>query len=238
MAMTLYELQGAKDCRFSPYAWRAKLALAHKGLAPDETVAVKFTEKDRLAFSGQGRSPVLVDGDRTVPDSWAIACYLEDAYPDRPTLFGGKIGRGTAKLVNSYADGVLVPGIARQILWDVFQNVDPVDQAYFRETREARFGKTIEEIHEGRAGQRPAWEQALHPLRVTLEAQPFLAGDAPAYADHIVMGTLMWARSTSPYPLLPQGDDPIRAWRETMLDLHGGLCRAAAGHEEDFGLAE
>ncbi|MBT6118197.1 MAG: glutathione S-transferase family protein [Rhodospirillaceae bacterium] len=238
MAITLYELQGAKDIRFSPYAWRAKLALAHKGLAPDEIVPVKFTEKDKIAFSGQGRTPILVDGDKTVPDSWAIACYLEDAYPDRPSLFGGETGQGLAKFVNAYADGVLLGGIARQILWDVFQNVDPVDRDYFRETRQGRFGKTIEEIRDNRAGERPAWEAILTPLRATLKAQPFLSGEAPTYADYIVMGTFMWPRCTSAYPLLPQGDDPVRAWRERMLDLHAGLCRAAVGYEEDFGLAE
>jgi glutathione S-transferase len=220
MAMTLYELQGAEDLRFSPYAWRSKLALAHKGLTPDEIVPVKFTEKAKTDFSGQGRTPILVDGDKVVPDSWDIACYLEDAYPDRPSLFGGAIGRATARFVNAYADGVM----------------DPVDRDYFRETRQGRFGKTIEEIRDHRADERPAWENILVPLRAVLNGQPFFCGDAPAYADYIVMGTFMWPRCTSAYPLLPRGDDPIRAWRERMLDLHGGLCRNGRGQEEDFAL--
>lgn len=236
MTITLYELQGADDLRFSPYAWRSKLALAHKGLSPDEIIPVKFTDKATIEFSGQGRTPILVDGGKVVPDSWDIACYLEDSYPDRPSLFGGGIGRGTAKFFNAYADNVMLGGIARQILWDVFQNVDPVDRDYFRETRQGRFGKTIEEIRDNRAEERPAWEAILAPLRATLKDQPFFSGDAPAYADYIVMGTFMWPRSTSAYPMLPQGDDPVRAWRERMLDLHGGLCRNGRGYEEDFAL--
>ena len=89
----LYDLAGADpDRRFSPYCWRSKLALAHKGLAV-ETIPWRFTEKDAIAFSGQCRVPVLVDGETTVFDSWSIATYLEDTYPDRPSLFGGAGGR-------------------------------------------------------------------------------------------------------------------------------------------------
>ena len=34
--------------------------------------------------------PVLRDGDRVVRDSFDIALYLDEAYPDRPSLFGGE----------------------------------------------------------------------------------------------------------------------------------------------------
>ena len=73
MAITMHDLAGADPAlRFSPYCWRARMALAHKGLAV-ETVPWRFTEKDAIAFSGQGRVPVIRDGERVVPDSWSIA---------------------------------------------------------------------------------------------------------------------------------------------------------------------
>ena len=78
MTRTLYDLTGAYDLRFSPNCWRSRMALAHKGLDV-ECEPCRFTEKDKLAFSGQTRVPVLRDGDTVVSDSWAIACYLEDA---------------------------------------------------------------------------------------------------------------------------------------------------------------
>ncbi|HZT50556.1 MAG TPA: glutathione S-transferase N-terminal domain-containing protein, partial [Stellaceae bacterium] len=79
--LQLYDLAAAEpDRRFSPYCWRARMALAHKGLEV-ETIPWRFTEKERLAPTGQGRVPVLVDGERWVWDSWAIAEYLEDRYP-------------------------------------------------------------------------------------------------------------------------------------------------------------
>jgi glutathione S-transferase len=77
MAIKLYDLAGAEDDRrFSPYCWRVKMALLHKGLA-FETLAWRFTEKDAIAFSGSTTVPVLVDGNHTVSDSWKIAAYLE-----------------------------------------------------------------------------------------------------------------------------------------------------------------
>jgi len=70
---------------------------------------------------------------------------------------------------------------------------------------------------------------ALDPLRALLADQPCLCGGAPAYADYIVFGAFQWARSVSPAKLLA-ADDPVHAWRERLLDLHGGLARRAKGY--------
>ena len=94
MATTVYELDGIDDVRFSPFCWRTLLALKHKGFHDFGRVPVSFRDRSPIAFSNQERIPVLVDGDHWVSDSWDIACYLEDAYPERPTLFGGGMGRG------------------------------------------------------------------------------------------------------------------------------------------------
>jgi glutathione S-transferase len=83
----LFELCGTDpDRRFSPYCWRIRMALAHKGL-DTETVPWRFTQSEAIAFANSKTVPVLVDGDQTVADSWAIAEYLDRAYPDRPALF-------------------------------------------------------------------------------------------------------------------------------------------------------
>lgn len=99
MALKLYDLAAAdENRRFSPYCWRIKMALAHKDLEA-ETIPWRFVEKHVIAFSGQGRIPVLVDGERTLVDSWVIANYLEDAYGDRPSLFGSTIGHAPTRFV-------------------------------------------------------------------------------------------------------------------------------------------
>ena len=225
MSILLYELVGRDDRRFSPYCWRARMALAHKRLEA-RRAPVKFTDKEKIAFSGQKLVPIMVDGETTVADSWAIACHLEDRYPDRPSLFGGPQARGLALFLNDWVAQALHPALMRVIIGDVFASVHADDRAYFRRTREARFGTSIEALHESRADHTAALERALAPLQTTLAAQPFLSGAAPAYADYIVFGALQWARLTSPWPLT-EPDTALYAWREHMLDLHDGEARAA-----------
>ena len=77
MTITMYDLAGVEaERRFSPFCWRAKMALAQKGLAV-ETVPWRFTEMAKLPQPNVGRVPVIVDGARVVHDSTAIADYLE-----------------------------------------------------------------------------------------------------------------------------------------------------------------
>jgi glutathione S-transferase len=231
MARQLFELVGAGDRRFSPYCWRTRLALAHKRLEATR-VPVRFTDKPLIAFSGGTTVPVLVDGPNTVRDSWAIACYLEDTYPTAHSLFGGPEGRATARFVNLWTDTVLQPAVFQAIVGDLFALVvDPVDRAYFRQTREARLGRTIEEVHALQPEKLAAFKAALTPLRLLLGEQPFVAGARPAYADYILFGTFQWARMVSACPLL-EGEDAVLAWRERMLDLYGGLGRSVAALDD------
>src|SRR5688500_15636125 len=103
MTLQLYDLAAAEDDRrFSPPGWRAEMARRHKGLE-FEAIPWRFTDKDLIAFSGQGLVPVLVDGDRTINDSWNIALYLEEAYPQRPGLFEGAQSRALTEFFAQWA---------------------------------------------------------------------------------------------------------------------------------------
>jgi glutathione S-transferase len=225
----MYDLAGAEaDRRFSPFCWRTRMALAHKGLEV-ETIPWRFSDKAALAPTGQGRVPVIVDGERWINDSWAIAEHLEDAYPDRPSLFGGPAGRALSRFVSTWADSVLNVGLIRLVLLDIYRHVDEKDRDYFRTSREQRFGVTLEAFVADREARLPAFRESLAPLRLTLEKQPFLGGAAPLYADHIVFGGFQWARCISDFKLLA-ADDPVAAWRGRMLDLYGGLGARAKGY--------
>jgi glutathione S-transferase len=229
MARKLYDLAGADpNRRFSPYCWRAKLALAHKGLEV-ETIPWRFTDKEVIAFSSQGRVPVLVDGDKVVSDSWAIAEYLEDAYPERPSLLNGAGGRAVTRFVNAWADTNLNGALIRLVLTDIHKHLHEKDKPYFRESREKRFGVTLEAYVANRDEHRPALHKALDPMRLTLKQQPFLGGDAPAYADYIVLGSFQWARCISGYKLL-EPDDVVAQWRSRMLALFDGMPAKAVGY--------
>jgi glutathione S-transferase len=228
-ALTLYDLAGAEaDRRFSPYCWRVKMALAHKGLAA-EAVPWRFTEKDVIAFSKQGRVPVLVDGERWINDSWAIADYLETAYPQRPSLFGGAAGKALARFHANWADAFVQPGMLKLVVLDIWKHVAAKDRDYFRKSREERFGKTLEEMVAERDKNVVTFRESLLPLRLTLSTQKFLGGEAPLYADYALLGSFQWCRCISDFKLLTL-DDPIYAWRQRMLDLFDGLAGEAKGY--------
>ena len=166
MTIRLYDLAGADPARrFSPFCWRVRFALAAKGLEV-ETIPWRFVQKDVIAPYGSNKVPVLIDGNRAIADSWAIAEYLEEAYPDRPSLFGGEPGRSLARFVNNWADSVLLPGIAPLVVADIEAVLDAGDKPYFRASREKRFGRTLEAVQAGRDVAVEAFRRELHPLRM------------------------------------------------------------------------
>jgi glutathione S-transferase len=228
VGITLYELAGAEeDRRFSPYCWRIVMALRHKGL-DFEGVAWRFTDKDAIAFAGTDKVPVLVDGEAAIHDSAAIADYLEKTYPGHPSLFGGPEAEALSRFTLDWTDLVLQGALFRLIVADIPPLLAPIDAEYFRRTREARVGTTLEEFCGGRDAKLEALRQSLAPLRRTLTHQPYLSGSGPAWADYTVFGAFQWARCVSPIKLLAE-DDPIYRWRERMLDLFDGLARKAKG---------
>lgn len=229
MTLRLYDLAGADpNRRFSPYCWRIRLALAHKRL-PVETIPWRFTEKAEIAPSGSKTVPVLVDGDRWIANSWTIANYLEDTYPDSPSLFGGAAARRLTRHYSSLADA-LVSAIFPFIALDILERVADRDREYFRTSREQRVGKTLEDFVANRDAKLPGFRASLAPLRTTLKNQPFFGGDEPLYADYALFGQFQWARCISPCALLEEGD-PVKLWRDRLLDCFDGLARKAVAYD-------
>lgn len=198
MTRELYDLCGIDErLRFSPYCWRARYALAHKGLDV-QTRPWRFSEKEALAFSGQGQVPVLVDGDEVVHDSYEIMRYLDRAYPESP-LLGEGAAEARARFFKHYAERSLAPAILRTVVMDLFNAIHPDDRAYFRETREARLGCSFEEFHSPAKGLSQL-DTALAPLRGRLEEADFLDGDAPG-APTIWCSASSCGRTASPAPI-------------------------------------
>src|SRR6202023_603388 len=169
MAITLYDVRGVEaDRRFSPFCWRTRMALAHKGLEV-ETVSWRFTEKDRLPRPNGGQVPVIIEGGRVVHDSSTIAEYLENRDPDRPSLFGGETGRALTRFVQNWVETVLQPGLIGFVVLDIRRDIGPEAQAYFRQSREERFGRTLEEVVRDRDARLPVFRESLTPLRRTVE---------------------------------------------------------------------
>jgi len=227
--ITLYELGGLRGQRYSQFSWRTRMALAHKGLE-FQTVPVRVSDKAAIAFSAQDKVPILKVGDQVICDSWKIAEYLESAYPDRPSLFGGDIGHGLTRFINMQADRQWIGKFVPAMMLDVLDLVDAEDAAHLRKL-ERFFKKSMEEMASQRDASVAEFRRALDPFRVTLRSQPFLCGGAPAYADYIVFSIFQWARIVSKTQLL-ESDDALAAWRERMLDLFGGLARKEQARSE------
>lgn len=230
MTIKLYELLGHEDRRYSQFSWRAKMALKHKGLDFEE-IPLLLTDKDSIAFADSTSVPVMVDGDRIETDSWDIATYLEEAYPDAPSLFGGPIGTGVTRVINSWCDRAVNVALGPLIARDVLDAAHPDDREYFRESMEKLYKRTLEEVQEGREDRVKILYRTLDPIRTTFRKnQAFISGDAPGYADYVVFSQFQWARVTSPFKLL-DADDPVYAWRERMLDLYDGFARHTTAYE-------
>ena len=220
--ITLYELQGKNERRYSLFSWRARMALRHKGLE-FETRPVRLSDKAAIEFSGGKTVPVIRDGDTVVRDSWKIAEYLESRYPERP-LFGGEIGRGVTQAFNTWTDRALVPAMLQVIVADIHERVDPDDEGYFRQSMEKILRVTLEESRAKRDASLLRLGKVLEPIQAALKRQEFMAGTAPAYADYILFSVFQWARVMSPQELLAP-EDPLCQWRERVLDLFGGFAR-------------
>src|SRR4030081_612 len=127
MSLKIFELVGTDAARpVSPFCWRTRRPRAHKGLGA-ETIPWCFTEKQAIAPHKSEKVPVLIDGETSVADSWAIANHLEDRYPDRPSLFGGEGGRAMARMMNWWGDIAIVGGIFPLIIADIPKNLDAAD---------------------------------------------------------------------------------------------------------------
>jgi glutathione S-transferase len=217
----MYERIGHEGRRPSPFSWRIRYALAHKGVEP-QFRCVRFADVETIrTLSGQHFVPIVTDGDRVIHDSWNIACYLEEQFPDHPSLFvGGE--RPATRLVNHWADQTLGTAVRRLIAADFVLCLDVDDRAYYRSSREAAFGCTLEEY----CADRPRWlaefAAVTAPLEKTLAEQPYIAGAAPSYADYVVFSVFQYARLGYPDELLGE-NTALRCWRDGLVHAFDGL---------------
>jgi glutathione S-transferase len=231
MPVILYELADRSGRRYSLFSWRTRFALAHKGI-PFETRPVRVSDKEAIAFSGQGKVPIVKHEETIVSDSWTIAEYLERTFEEAPSLFGCAAGHGLARFVNAWVDRQLVPKIVPFLFVDLLSAVDEGDAAHLRRNLERVFGRSLEELGAEREQGITGFRRLLDPVRASLRSQPFLCGEAPAYADYILFSPFQWAMTVSEFDPL-ELDDGLRPWRERMLDLYDGMARREAARRPE-----
>lgn len=211
MTILLHDLCGAGDLRFSPYCARVKMALALKGVAYT-TTPVAFREIAGIGDGSFRTVPVIRDGDRWIADSFAIACHLDDSYPG-PQLFpGGGASRAAARWHEATLGAMVHIPAMPMVALSIHDGLQPGDRAYFRESREARLGRSLEAAAEDRATRIVEYRKtAFLPFRHVLSRFPYLGGDAPTFLDCMAYGSLHWLHAVSDLDWFG-GDDVLQGW--------------------------
>ncbi len=89
---------------FSHNCVKARLGLERKGLRY-EVENIRPTDRSSVfRQSSQGLVPVLVDGERIVPDSTAILLYLEERHPEPPLVPRDPARRAECLVLEDWAD--------------------------------------------------------------------------------------------------------------------------------------
>lgn len=222
MSITLYELSGAdRSLRFAPHCWKSKLALAHKKLSFN-TEPAWFTEKEKFAISEQPLLPVITDGDTVVSDSWAIAEFLEAKYPEGPSLFATDEAKAEAESFHQWASSTLSKHIPGILILDLYNILADQDKEYFRSSREARLGTTLEEFASTPEKHIKGLQAELEFVRGLLATSDYLGGDTPDYRDICLLGTFLWIANCGTTDFLEK-DDVVYAWYQRVLNDYSAV---------------
>jgi glutathione S-transferase len=190
------------------------------------------------------RLPAIVDDGRWVLDSWLIAEYLDEKYPDRPTLIGDPSVKICAQFIEGWLWSTAIGPWMRCYVVSYRDRSLECDHEYVTTSREKMMGCKLEDLIVGREDRLSGISAALEPLRGTLREHQWFGGESPNYVDYRLLAGFLWLASVADTPPLAE-DDPLRDWIERGMDLYGGLGRhpglsplfglkPGAGHPEPF----
>lgn len=147
--------------------------------------------------------PIIYDPSTqtVIADSTPIALYLEKTYPS-PPLFPPN----TLNLTVAFPAALgtqFSAALFQIVIYHTWKNLNDAGRTYFRETREADFGKKLEDFApEGDAG-KPTWDAAEAAFNTlnrwftaagTAPETTFISGNQIGYADLVIAARLIWAR--------------------------------------------
>lgn len=204
----------------SHYCEKIRLILDYKGL-PYRKVEVTpgIGQLDLFRMSGQRQVPVLKDGAEIIPDSTAIALYLDQKYPDRPIIPLDPQERALCLLMEEWADESIGTN-ARKVMLGAF-NQNPSFRSAALPANAPGFLKSIVEAVPREAldlmgtgvglgadaikAARKAMQQNLESLCTLLGDRPYLITDHPTLADFAVAGLSLYVKFPSgSYLQLPE----------------------------------
>lgn len=219
---------------------RTRYALNIKGLTY-KTVWVEFPDIEAVAKQINAKAlyerdgaplytlPMLFDHTtgRAVTDSWNIVKYLDETYPATYAV----IPRGTAVLQKAFQEVVeakLQIGIFLYTVMQTSSQMNPRSREWYRRTREAELGRTLEEVGpEGSEERVRLWKNIIDVFsQVSLwmkeneEGTVFVCGKRPTFSDFVIVSHLTWVKRV----LGPQSKE-----YQELMTANGGIWASLAG---------
>ena len=212
----LYDLSGKNDLRFSPPCWTVKLCLLHKNIK-FETVPVRFSEKDKIAFSGQTLVPILEHEDGYVNDSWEIIKWLDKYYPENK-LFINETSKNFSYFLYLWTSRQLLPVLFKIIAHEIPNVLEGEDINYYIKTREDRIKGPITKFKPKISELIKEFNKLINPIRKIIDANGFISGKEPSIEDYIFFGNFKWVSCCSSSNLLEM-KDPIHRWFKDLTKI-------------------
>ncbi|KZT68722.1 hypothetical protein DAEQUDRAFT_811967 [Daedalea quercina L-15889] len=208
---------------WGPNTWKTRFALNYKGI-PYVTEWVEYPDIAPLlsshgiapnpsqSSSWQYTLPAIYDPrtKKTIMESYNIAIYLDETYPDTPSLLPPETRVFQTAFIYAFTEAVhkhFMP----LMLYPTAEKLNLRSREYFVETREAALGIKLEDLSppgsEKRAQQFVTLEKAFGVLTSWFDAAAdgrlLLKGGSPeggannvSHADTAIAGVLIWARIT------------------------------------------
>jgi len=210
MTIILYDLPSVvPGIAFSPNTWIARVVLNFKGI-PYRTEWIEFPDVEpfckKMGIEPTGHKtdgnsfytlPAIHDPSTGVyiSDSTAIAIYLEKTYPNTPSVFPNE-SIGIQKAFEATFRASL-GSVWPFIIPAVCLKLNPVSAEYFRRTREAAFGKKLEDVVPTGDARTEQWEKVEKGLAsvdvylaMTDKKGPYILGDTISWGDLVMFSFL------------------------------------------------
>lgn len=222
----------------SHYCEKVRLLLDYKQL-PYKAIEVTpgIGQIDLYRLSGQRQVPVLKDGDEVIPDSSAIARYLDKKYIENPLIPVEPYKKGLCLMMEAWADESIGSN-ARKVMIGAFNQhpnfrtaLLPISTPDIVKTVVGSVPGDVLSLLGAGAGFGPdaiksateILRQDLEALCLVLEKQTYLCGDEPTLADFAVAGLSMYIKFPS----------------EIYVDLPSGICnKGVPGLADDPAFAD
>ena len=216
LMLKLFDLSGKNDLRFSPPCWNVKLCLILNNIE-FQTIPVRFTDKDKIAFSKQKLVPILDYKGGFVIDSWNIINWLNENYPEKK-IFINNSSKNFSYFLYLWTSRQLLPILFKIIAHEIPNVLEGDDINYYIKTREERINGLITKFVPFVSSSIEEFRKLIDPIRKIIIDNDYISGKSPGIEDCIFFGNLKWVDVCSTCNLL-DNKDPVYQWYKNLLKI-------------------